>query len=254
MQHAAEFINETFDRVIVLTLPHLHERHKLVKETLKGIRFEFYFGVDKNTIDIDKLIDQKLYSPDLYKASCKRPREMNPGMLCCSLGHLQIYQYIIDQKINKAIIFEDDIVVNKNYLPQLSAAYSQLPKNWDLFYLGYEKNETRNWINRIKQWFYQIFPRHISLRNVNVDFFKRYYPLKISEFISTAGYHDCCHAYAITRNAAEILVSEGYPVHLNSDNLVAYMNCTGKIKGYISQYKFFNQLTAFTHNMKSMTS
>lgn len=44
-----------------------------------------------------------------------------------------------------------------------------------------------------------------------------------------------------------------YPIRFNADNLLSYMICTGKLNGYISSSKFFNQLTAFVNQMESLT-
>ena len=177
---------------------------------------------------------------------------MLTGMLCCSIGHMKMYEHIVNNNINKALIMEDDVVPVSAALSKLPGIMAELPADWELFYLGYEKNEKNTFRNKLSKLFYSAFPNHAKLK-VDRQFFKRYYPRQISENISEAGFHDCTHAYAVTQEAARKMLAYGHPIRFNADNLLSFMVNTGQLKGYISSSKFFTQLTAFINQIESLT-
>ena len=246
------FLNQYFDNIYVLTIPAVTDRHELIRKNLKGLDFNFYFGLDKNQVTREELIRQQWYCQDLYSRHYKHPSEMSQGMLCCSIGHMMIYQDMLDKGYDRVLIFEDDIVPDSRALETVAGTFKELPEDWDLFYLGYSKNEGFGIKNKIKKMIYTVYPFHIHMK-VNRSFFRNYYPRRISAQMAAAGYHDCLHAYAVTSTGARKLLKHGKPVRMNSDNLVGYLTTTGHLKSYISDKKFFNQLTAFVHQMESLT-
>ena len=252
MHASYKYLNEYFDKIFVLTLPALTERHAHVNKVLSGLDFEFFYGIDKNDVTMEELKNQNWYDNDVYQQYYKRPTEMHPGMLCCSIGHMKMYEYIINNRIEKALIMEDDVVPVTEELLKLPVIMAGLPDDWELFYLGYEKNEKPTIRKKINKLVYTAFPNHVQLK-VNREFFKRYYPRQVTDLISEAGFHDCTHAYAITNEAAKKLLAYSKPIRYNADNLLSYMICTGKLNGYISASKFFTQLTAFINQIKSLT-
>ena len=252
MQPSYKYLNSYFDKIFVLTLPALTERHKHVKTNLKGLDYEFFYGIDKNDVTMEELKNQNWYDNEVYRQYYKRPAEMLTGMLCCSIGHMKMYEHIVNNNINKALIMEDDVVPVSAALSKLPGIMAELPADWELFYLGYEKNEKNTFRNKLNKLFYSAFPNHAKLK-VNRQFFKRYYPRQISENISEAGFHDCTHAYAVTQEAARKMLAYGHPIRFNADNLLSFMVNTGQLKGYISSSKFFTQLTAFINQIESLT-
>lgn len=253
MHPAYRFLNEYFDKILVLTLPSLTERHLHVRNTLAGLNFEFFYGVDKNEVTMEELKKQNWYNTEIYRQHYKKPAEMHPGMLCCSIGHMKMYEYITGKGFNRTLIMEDDVMPVEEELPKLPGIISELPAGWELFYLGYEKNEKPTLRKKLNRLFYSAFPYHIQLK-VDRNFFKKYYPRRVSENIYEAGFHDCTHAYAITKEAAQKMLAFGHPVRFNADHLLSFMLSTGRLKGYISSSKFFTQLTAFVNHIDSLTS
>lgn len=247
------YFNEYFDKIFVLTLPRLTERNKLVQKALSGLNYEFFYGVDKSEFTLEELANKGLYDPDAYRSFYKYPNDITLGALCCALGHIYIYEEIIQKGYQRVLILEDDIVLNPSNLSLFPSMVAELPEDWDLLYLGYEKREyfgIKEWINL--QW-KKIFPYHVQLK-MNRELYQRYYPRPFSRCISYAGFHDCTHAYAITGGAAKKLLTYGRPVRFNSDNLLSWMVGKDLLKGFITRPKLFNQLTAFVHQLESLTS
>lgn len=85
-------------------------------------------------ITIDDLNDEE---KAFYNNNFKRRYNMKMPRLYavvgCFLSHMKCYKYIIDNKIDNVIIFEDDIVIN-----QPDFIYENIPKK-DIIYLGHEK-------------------------------------------------------------------------------------------------------------------
>lgn len=61
------------------------------------------------------------------------------GEFGCSLSHMKIYAHAASENYNNILILEDDVWFNEkteNMFKQLENAIKELPKNWDILYLG----------------------------------------------------------------------------------------------------------------------
>jgi glycosyl transferase family 25 len=74
---------------------------------------------------------------------------------------------------------------------------------------------------------------HTTIRNL--------YPKKIGQYVSKSGYHDCTHAYGLTRSGAEKLLALQTPISFFPDNLLAHAATNELVKAYIIQPKIINQ-------------
>ncbi|MBA2500404.1 MAG: glycosyltransferase family 25 protein [Chitinophagaceae bacterium] len=253
MNSAFSFLNQFYDKIYVLSLPRLQNRVDYINTTLHGLDFEFFWGIDKENTSLDQLKDELLFSPESYRQFYKKPQQMHIGMLCCSLGHLQIYEHIVANQIGKTLILEDDAIPQFGNLEFFPEIIKELPDDWELFYLGYEKNEILGKKEKIKKRYYQLFNMHAQLK-LSRKMYNRFYPEEIGKYMSVAGFHDCTHAYCVTLEGAKKLINHQKPVSFNADNLLSYLVLTNKINGYISKQKLFNQLSAFNHPSYSLTS
>lgn len=253
MNSAFNFLNQFYDKIYVLSLPRLQNRVDYINSTLEGLNFEFFWGVDRENTSVEQLKNSLLYCPDTYQQFYKKPLEMHIGMLCCSLGHLQIYEHIVNNNIGKTLILEDDAIPQISNLIYFPEIINELPADWELFYLGYEKNEMHGNKEKIKKTIYQLLNNHSQLK-FSREMYKNFYPESIGKYLSVAGFHDCTHAYSITLEGARKLISHQKPVCFNADNLLSYLVLSKKIKGYISKPKLFNQLSAFNDSSFSLTS
>ena len=252
MQEYFRLLNNYYDKIYVLSLHRASERKGYIDNVLKGLDFEYFWGVDKEETSLEKIKNLGLYSTDQYHLFYKNPEEISLGMVCCSLGHVGIYKDIIRNGYKKTLILEDDVVpiiANLKYFPKI---VDELPGDWELFYLGYEKNEEFGWKQMLKQTIYKIFPPHSQLRLDRKIYFN-YYPRNLTKHIAIAGFHDCTHAYSVTLEGAKKLLQRQQPVSFNPDNLLSYMISTKQVKGYISRPKLFNQLSAFKGKIESLT-
>ncbi len=161
------------------------------------------------------------------------------GHICCSLSHKNVYEDIIEKGYQKVLILEDDVVASPNFESVSKMILEELPQNWELLYLDYNKNEKRNALKQywyhVQKWMGGLTWSHTTVQNL--------YPKKVSQHLATAGYHDYTSAYAITFNAAKKLIPLQTPIAYNADNLLAHA-CTNKIvNGLIAKPKLFSQLS-----------
>ena len=246
-------LNDYYDKIYVLSLPRLTQRIEYIKKTLSGLNFEFFFGVDKQHVSIDQLKEQGLYATEHYQQFYKKPKEISLGMLCCSLGHLKIYEAIVQNNYKKTLVLEDDALPVLESLDFFSRIIRELPDEWEILYLGCEKNQNSGIKEKFKQVIYMAFPYHSQLK-LTRQIYANYYPVNISRHIAKAGFHDCTHAYGITLEGAKKLIKEQKPVRFHPDNLLSYMAGTGQLKAYVARPKLFNQLSAFVNKQDSLTS
>ena len=105
-----------------------------------GITFEFLDGVDGN--DLDAGILQKIQDEATeYKAKYNRP--ILAGEIGAAYSHLNAYKKIVDERIDLALILEDDIDFDDrlaNLLKEKKATKKAI-KHLDLILLGYSRSD-----------------------------------------------------------------------------------------------------------------
>jgi glycosyl transferase, family 25 len=236
-----ETLNNFFDKIYVITLKRATERHEHVRKELNGLRYELFYGVDKQEFDIEDLKKQGIYNEELAIRHHRYTKPLVPGMIGCSWSHRNVYGNIIENGFKNALILEDDVVVDKEMISALPEVLQQLPKDWELVYFGYARHEQPQTLALKKATYFiqRFFGKHkFSYRTI-----KNLYPRKISENIFEAGYHDQTHAYAVSLSGAQKLKKLQEPITYIADNLLAHAATNNIVKAYIVQPKFFHQLS-----------
>ena len=70
-----------------------------------------------------------------------------PSQIGCTLSHLKVLRYISDNNIEKATIFEDDVIFHPNWDILSKRYYHHTPNNYDMIYIGNQINTESNRIN-----------------------------------------------------------------------------------------------------------
>ncbi|GAB4564175.1 MAG: glycosyltransferase family 25 protein [Geothermobacteraceae bacterium] len=124
-------------RIFVITLPHAVERQETIRSRLGelGLDFEFIEGVDGRKLDLGA---HPNYAP--LKRRLFYGRDLSGGEFGCILAHRRVYEHMVNLKIERALVLEDDAIL-ADELPAVLAALGELGENWDLVrFLGREKN------------------------------------------------------------------------------------------------------------------
>lgn len=239
-------LKATFDKVLVVTVPRFKERQEKVKQRLAGISFEFFYGADKNGLTEDFINSNYQFDKKNTLAPGYYFRPLNTGEIACSLSHRMIYQAMVDNNWRSTLVLEDDVVPDYRQLASLNEYVKELPADWELFYLGYLKNEKRTLGKKLKKAWYAIMAAlglsHISSKMVNNILPKHY-----STHLWKAGFHDCTHAYAISLSGAKKLLAAQTLVTYRADNLLSALVLKDEINAFAAKDFLFNQ-EVFTDN------
>jgi len=238
--HTAQFLNQYFDRIFVVSVPRFAERHGHVSERLEGLPFDFFWGADKLALNAGTIQQEGIYDEAKAVQLHRHGKPLNLGEVACSLSHRMVYEEMIKNNWSRVLILEDDVLPLYDQLDQLPVALQELPPDWELVYLGYLKHEKVTTGLRVKQFFYRIRAA-LGLMKWNVTMVNNLLPKKISPHLKKAGFHDCTHAYAVTLEAARKLAAAQRPVVYRADDLLSYHIMRGEIKGFVTEPKFFDQ-------------
>ncbi|HEV7331932.1 MAG TPA: glycosyltransferase family 25 protein [Flavisolibacter sp.] len=233
-------MNQFFDKVFVITLRRATDRHAHIQRELDGLHYELFFGRDKQDFTVEQLEREGIYNEALARKHHRYGKAMPPGMIGCSWSHAEVYKTILNEGHQKVLILEDDVVIDKNAVAVWGDALTELPAGWELLYLGFAEKETvppmallKKAVYHLQHLFGGLNYSHTTIRNL--------YPKKIGRYVSKAGYHDCTHAYGLTRSGAEKLLRLQTPISFFPDNLLAHAATNELVKAYIIQPKIINQ-------------
>jgi glycosyl transferase, family 25 len=218
-----ESLNLFFDKIYVLTL------HRATD------------SADKKELDIAGLIKEGKYNPILAKKQHLMHKEMTDGEIGCALSHKMMYEDVIKNNFRRVLILEDDVVIDEKNIHLFSTMQAELPVNWQLWYLGFAKNQQPPVNATFKKIFYHLLYALRLKTTMNHTMINNLYPSAFSAHLSRAGFHDCTHAYAITLEAAKILLHEQTPIAYTADNLLAFTNTHQKLQAFISKPTLINQ-------------
>ncbi len=102
------------------------------KHSLKCQFVEAVYGRDLDKEHIENITDKE-------KSKQVLKRELALGELGCTLSHMGIYEQMIDQNIENAIIFEDDIVLEEGFSSVVDSS-DNFPEDWEIMLLGHYSN------------------------------------------------------------------------------------------------------------------
>jgi GR25 family glycosyltransferase involved in LPS biosynthesis len=139
-----------FDRIIVINLPRRTDRLEQFDKEAKKIGFDY---------EIHPAMDGKFLGMDPIVAG--------------RLSHIEVLRKIKPDEM--VLICEDDAKFDTEFNTKFDEYMADLPKNWDIFYLGAIKNETRP-VN--KHWVKQVVSTGTQAYCVN--------PAKVDLFIQIA--------------------------------------------------------------------
>lgn len=242
MESPYTFLNAYFDKIFVVSLQRATDRHAILKEHLKGLNYEIFWAKDKQDFSLEEVIFQGIYDEKkALKFNRHGMKKLAHGEVACSWSHRTVYEKMLAEGLERVLVFEDDVEPNLETLALLPTTLQQLPVDWELVYLGFLKNEEilrKHWRKRQFYKLLAIFKAYdwLSPREVNNLFPKPY-----SENLRVAGLHDCTHAYALTRSAAQKLIEAQTPIYSAADEVLTHEVLRGHLKAFICSPTFFDQ-------------
>ena len=187
----------THPPIYVINLPTSIKRKEEMEKQLSKLDLVFTFIVAVDGRNLDQLYIDKYYSS--RETRKLHGRELTRGELGCSLSHISIYERMIKDGSNYAVVLEDDIYIGNSFrefidlLPQLQS------DDWEMINLISDTRST--------PFGKPVFDIHR-------------YSLFHSSSNRTA-------AYVIKQSAAQKLLRYAYPIRFASDGLTGRFRETG---------------------------
>jgi hypothetical protein len=128
-------LNKIFDEIYVITHKK-SERIENVKKVLDGVDFEFFYGIEKEDLNMEQLPKEGYPNLQRYQFSV-------------TFTHLDLMKKLKSEHKTNILIFEDDILLRMENIHYLESEYNKIKNNFDLFYLGFT-NQHINYDNLIK--------------------------------------------------------------------------------------------------------
>lgn len=171
--------NKCFDKVIILTTNHeiSKSRRERIVSRLNGVDYSFFYGVSYEDLDIQSYYDD----------GCQL---RYPGQIGCSESFNRIFNYILDSDLQNCLILEDDACITEG-IDKFEEIYSQLPEDWQLFYIGYGHQDISP-------------PPNYSSNLIKIDRNGHFFP-------------DSTIGFAVGREYAKILYDHNCKVKLTAD-------------------------------------
>lgn len=181
-------------------------RRDFIKARLDGLglKFEFFDAVYGKELSLEELnhIDFEFYQE---KYNTKKPLTL--GEVGCAISHVKLYEHIVRNNIEQAIILEDDAIVSLYFEQIVNDVINKVPSRREIIFLDHGKAS--------------VFP---VMRNLSERYRLARYriPSKNSKrFISRTT------AYLITFEGAQKLLKFAYPIRMPSDYLTGSLQMTG---------------------------
>lgn len=181
----------------LLNLERSPERRAFMEEQFKrlDLEYEIFKAVDGLQLSQDELA---CYSrQDALRCS---ERELLPTEIGCALSHARIWQRIVEEGLEKVLVFEDDILIG-TMMPHILRVLDRLPPDWE--FINFVSDAGRTVIGD------PVFDIH-----------------RVCRF---NGYFNRLGAYMLTGNAAKKLLKHVYPIRWPADALTGLTHITGLI-------------------------
>jgi len=211
---------------------------------MKGIEIEVFNGVDGRDFfpeaeSINKFPREFFEEHGL---SYERTSIWNKSQLGCAMSNLNVQKKIIESDLKNALILEDDAFIIPQQLNNFEKAITELPDNWELFYLGY--NNVSHWADnsftramlRIK---YKLKPVLIGNDKSSNTPDKMFLPKSFSKSLYTPGVYYGTHAYALSQAGAKKIVELDTPLNYGYDIALIHACYNKIVRGFALKKTLF---------------
>ncbi|UTC76287.1 glycosyltransferase family 25 protein [Treponema sp. OMZ 792] len=168
-------------RVFIVNLKESTDRRQHMIEEMKktNLQYEFFDAVNgKDIKNIEEVYDKE-------SAIKEYGRELKLGEIGCAMSHLLIFKKMIEEDIEQALIFEDDIIISNDF----NKVFSEILKldNNGIILLGQSDKKLKTKI------YFQNIAQHYKLKK-----------------IFNSGYGT--YGYIICKKTAEKIYTQSFPI------------------------------------------
>ena len=234
-------INNYFDHVYVLTIDDAKDRQAALVKHLKGLDWEFFYGVNKKNLNMDNVIEQGDYDDQRHLKIKRTSRSMSLAEIACAMSHRAIYQDIVENNYQRVLIFEDDVLPIYQNLSAFSAVVEELPDDWELLMLGYHAEKLPTFKYKIQTKIYLMY-HYLHLFNWHKVSVKWINHLCLSPYktrLYTLGKVLGTHAYALSNAGARKYMDYQETIIIQADRVFNYHDYTSVDKNFAAKQKLF---------------
>jgi glycosyl transferase family 25 len=184
-----------------------------------------FSAIDGSKIDIDNDSRISTYARYNIKNHTRRSHDLldSVGGVGCALSHITLWQQLVNSKDEVYLILEDDIQLPYGTWQRIEELYVANPEladltKWDIWSVGNLRCEIRPTENNISK---------TGARSGKPEW------ILCREFIGL-------QAYFITRNGAQKLLKEAFPVQQHIDWFITYFAATSNIPFRIIHNRYIN--------------
>lgn len=211
-------MSSQISKCFVINMPSSVERRDFMTAQLQeqGLDFEIFPATNGRALTEEerKLCDlsEWVELPVRLHRKLQFRAKLTPAEFGCALSHLRLYQHIVDQGLERALVLEDDAIIK----PDLKVALENLDvitTPWDVVHFS-DHCHVHNFNLLLSKKFYfgpnkEFYFKRVGMHNVYLDLWRNYNrPMLLT------------HGYVVTRHACEVLLQKGYPVRMPSDWLL----------------------------------
>jgi glycosyl transferase family 25 len=170
-----------------------------------GISPELVKGVDGRSVS----------KGDVLKTVSSFYSEFGPkSAIGCAMSHMNIYKKILESDDKYSVIFEDDVIFKNENVPlAIENIVNEAPEDFDIIYLGYFDSK--------------FFKNVMGVLGMTAN------EEKVSENLKRPAIALGTHAYIISKQGAEKLLSELYgKIHNHIDYCIQHLYKSGKLNNY----------------------
>lgn len=128
-------------KIFVINLKRSPERrNEIIRQmNLYELKYEFFEAIDGKLLSTETIEKSRARSDHWYKVDEGQDATMKLGEIGVAMSHYKLYQKIIREDLDLAIIMEDDINFDKQFQQFLQnwKQVNSVMKNFDLILLGY---------------------------------------------------------------------------------------------------------------------
>lgn len=208
-----------FDKVYIINLKRSPDRKNNMIEQLNKYNITNYFfidtidGQDVDTEDLKRTKKWAYPNNDFCSNGCScrgKGHSLSNAQLSVHINHYNIWQNMIENKYNNCLILEDDCVFTDEAF-NFDKIVDYIPKDWQILFLGH--------VHRIGSG---------NSIEINDKFWK------VTKHIPES------HIYGITRECAELLVKNAYPLRAAVDGYLSHFMINNKVinNAYVSKTNY----------------
>lgn len=244
-QHNIALLNHVFDKVLVLTIPRAESRRANIIQSFEGLNFEFFYGVDKNTLSVESLLASGEVTYYYEQSFSRSPKEFHEGNVACSWSHRNMYHYIQENGWRRTLLLEDDAIPAQwLYEFPADALFGDWLFPYNVWALGHLKSKPCTTASMIKQQLYTLW-HYLNVgrwQKRSLHYIRHMYTKPVNEHWLEAGEYFGTHAYAIDQYAARTFSQLQSPIGFTADYLVNYaLLQEGSLKGVLATRPLIRQ-------------